>query len=169
MTLRRLSPADLAAFQAYRHDPDVGRWQGWQPQSDAQALAFLTEMATGPLFAPGQWTQLGIADDITNQLIGDIGIHISADGADAEFGFSLARAAQGRGLASAAVRAAMHKVFTETAVQRIQAQTDTRNTACLRLLERLGATRLAAIETEFRGEPCVEVRYELGRRATVPN
>lgn len=164
MTLRRLHPGDLAAFQAYRHDPEVGRWQGWQPQTDAQALAFLDEMATCPLFAPGTWTQLAIADDLTGQLIGDIGIHISADGAEAEFGFTLARAAQGRGLASAAVRAAMHLVFQETAVQRIQAQTDARNAACLRLLERLGASRLATIETEFRGEPCTEIRYELAGR-----
>ena len=47
--LRRLHPDDLAAFQAYRTDPAVGRWQGWTAQSDAQALAFLTEMAAIPL------------------------------------------------------------------------------------------------------------------------
>jgi hypothetical protein len=28
-TLRRLSTDDVAAFQAYRTDPEVGRWQGW--------------------------------------------------------------------------------------------------------------------------------------------
>lgn len=164
MTLRRLRPGDLADFQAYRHDPEVGRWQGWQPQGDAQALAFLTEMAACPLFAPGQWTQLGIADALTDQLIGDVGICISDDGQAAEFGFSLARAAQGRGLASAAVREAAALVFAQTAVQRIHAQTDRRNLACLRLLERLGAVKLAEIATEFRGEPCVEIRYELARR-----
>ena len=164
MTLRRLSPDDLAAFQAYRHDPEVGRWQGWQPQSDARALAFLNEMATGPMFAPGSWTQLGIADDLTGQLIGDLGVHVSDDGLEAEFGFSLARAAQGRGLASAAVREAVQWVFERTRVQRIHAQTDSRNLACLRLLERLGATRLATLATEFRGEPCVEFRYELACR-----
>lgn len=164
MTLRRLRPGDLAAFQAYRHDPEVGRWQGWQPQTDAQALAFLAEMATCPLFAPGQWTQLAIADDLTDQLIGDLGIHISDDATEAEFGFTLARAAQGRGLASAAVREALQRVFAETPVQRIHAQTDARNTACLRLLQRLGATHVARIEAEFRGEPCIEHRYELARR-----
>ena len=164
MTLRRLSPGDLAAFQAYRHDPEVGRWQGWQPQSDAQALAFLQAMSQGALFAPGTWTQLGIADGLTGQLIGDVGIYISDDAQEAEFGFSLARAAQGRGLASAAVREAMRWVFEQTPVQRIHAQTDSRNFACVRLLERLGATRLATIATEFRGEPCVEFRYELACR-----
>lgn len=164
MTLRRLSTDDLAAFQAYRHDPEVGRWQGWQPQSDAQALAFLNEMATGPMFAPGTWTQLAIADALTGQLIGDIGIYISDDAREAEFGFSLARAAQGRGLASAAVREAVQWVFEQTPVQCVHAQTDSRNLACIRLLERLGAARLATIETEFRGESCTEIRYELARR-----
>lgn len=164
MTLRRLRPADLADFQAYRQDPEVGRWQGWQPQTDTQALAFLEEMADGPLFQPGTWTQLGIADDLTGQLIGDLGIHLSADGREAEFGFSLARAAQRRGLASAAVREGLALVFEQTAVQHIHAQTDARNAACLRLLERLGGQHIATLATEFRGEPCTELRYLLASR-----
>lgn len=162
--LRRLAPSDLAAFQAYRQDAEVGRWQGWLPWPDAKALAFLQQMATVPLFTPGHWTQLGIAEAQTDLLLGDIGIHVSVDGREAEFGFSLARAAQGRGLASAAVRAAIAQVFANTAVERIHAQTDARNTACLRLLQRLGAPQVARIDTVFRGEACVELRHELARR-----
>lgn len=164
MKLRRLAPTDLAAFQACRHDPEVGRWQGWSPQTDAQALAFLQEMATVPLFQPGHWTQLGIADPATDALLGDIGIHISTDGREAELGFSLARPAQRRGIASEAVRAAIALLLAQTAVERIHAQTDARNTACIRLLERLGATLVERVTAEFRGEPCVEFRYELARR-----
>ena len=164
MRLRRLAASDLAAFQAYRNDPEVGRWQGWTPKPDSEALAFLNEMGTIPLLQPGQWTQLGIADDATNELLGDVGIHLSADGREAEFGFSLARTAQGRGIASAAVKAAVAMVFAQTTAERIHAQTDARNTACIRLLERLGATLLARFDAEFRGEPCVEFRYELARR-----
>lgn len=164
MKLRRLEPADLAEFQAYRNDPDVGRWQGWLPSTDAQALAFLNEMAAVPLFRPGQWTQLAIADEQTGQLLGDLGVYVSADGQEAEFGFTLARAAQGQGIASAAVCEAIALVFDQTPVARIHAQTDARNTACVRLLERLGAPLLQRIATEFRSEPCVELRYELARR-----
>lgn len=168
MLLRRLSATDLAAFQHYRHDPEVGRWQGWTPKTDADALAFLNEMAAIPLFAQGQWTQLGIADASTGALLGDIGIHISTDGRGAEFGFSLARAAQGRGIAAAAVGAAIAMVFEQTGAEHISAQTDARNTACVRLLQRLGATRVARIDTEFRGEPCEEWRYRLATRPTTP-
>lgn len=162
--LRRLAASDLAAFQAYRGDAEVGRWQGWTPKPDAEVLAFLQEMAAIPLFQPGQWTQLGIADETTGELLGDLGIHLGADGREAEFGFSLARAAQGRGLASAAVREAIALVFAQTAVQRIHAQTDARNTACIRLLERLGGTLVERIVAEFRSQPCVELRYELAWR-----
>lgn len=164
MTLRRLSPDDLAAFQAYRNDPEVGRWQGWTPKPEAEALAFLREMAAIPWFQPGLWTQLAIADADTDQLLGDLGVHIDADGREAEFGFSLAGSAQGRGIATAAVREAMALVLANTSVERIMAQTDARNTACMRLLERLGAAPVARVDTEFRGEPCVEWRYELVRR-----
>ncbi len=164
MNLRRLDATDLHAFQAYRSDPELGRWQGWTPKPDADALAFLNEMAAVPLFRPGEWTQLGIADGPAGPLRGDIGVYVSADGREAEFGFTLAHAAQGRGLASAAVCEAVALVFDQTAVQRIHAQTDARNTACIRLLERLGAPLIERIDTEFRGEPCVELRYELARR-----
>ena len=164
MKLRRLAPTDLAAFQAYRGDAEVGRWQGWTPQPDEQALAFLNEMATVPAFQPGQWTQLAIADDDGDRLLGDLGVHISADGREAEFGFTLARAAQGRGIATAAVRAAITLVLEQTAVELIHAQTDARNAACIRLLERLGASLVGRITAEFRGEACVEFRYELARR-----
>lgn len=164
MKLRRLAATDLAAFQAYRTDPEVGRWQGWTPKPDAQALAFLDEMAAIVGFQPGRWTQIGIADEATGDLLGDIGIHLSDDGREAEFGFSLARTAQGRGIATDAVRTAIALVFEQTPAQRIHAQTDARNTACIRLLERLGATLIERIDTEFRGEPCVEFRYELARR-----
>lgn len=134
------------------------------PQPDADALAFLNEMAAVPLFMPGEWTQLGIADEASDALLGDVGIFISADGREAELGFSLARAAQGRGIASAAVRAAIVWLMEQTSVERIHAQTDARNAACIRLLERLGAARVQRIDTEFRGERCVEFRYELACR-----
>jgi aminoglycoside 6'-N-acetyltransferase len=142
----------------------VGRWRGWTPWPDEQALAFLQEMASAPLLQPGRWSQLGIADPVSDALLGDVGLFVSADGRAAELGFSLAREAQGRGIASAAVRAAVQRLLADTPVRVIHAQTDARNLACLRLLERLGAPRVARVETEFRSQPLCRVRYELARR-----
>ena len=63
---------DLAAFQAYRLDPELGRYQGWSPMTTAEATNFLFEMAHVPLFSAGGWSQVGIAECSDPRLIGDL-------------------------------------------------------------------------------------------------
>ena len=165
--LRALREGDLVDFQAYRGDPAVQRWQGWQPEDDAAALAFLRDMAAATFGRPGRWHQLGIADRGSDRLIGDIGVQLHGQGGVlAELGFTLAPAAQGRGLATEAVAALITLLLRHTAVQRIVAVADTRNAASLRLLQRLGLRRFATLPGELRGEACLEhhfVRHRAGR------
>ncbi len=163
--LRRLRPSDLGAFQAYRGIPDLGRYQGWVPMPEAEALAFLVEMETRPLFQPGQWIQLGIADPHTDGLVGDIGLHLSGDCQTGEVGFTLAPSAQGRGIATAAVREAIQLLFTATPVVRILGVTDDRNPPCIRLLKRLGFECRETRNAVFRGEECTEQVFVLTRVA----
>lgn len=168
VVLRRLAVADLPAFQAYRHDPEVGRYQGWSPVSDETATTFLAEMSAIALLQPGEWCQIGIARPDDDRLIGDIGLFLAADGSYAEIGFSLSRDAQGRGLATMAVREAIALVFERTAAERVIGITDTRNEPSIRLLERVGMHRVATTEAMFRGEACLEHFYAVPRptRAT---
>ena len=161
--LRRLSGDDLREFQAYRQDAELGRYQGWSPMSDEDAAAFLGEMSTIALFSPGNWTQLAIADPRTRCLIGDIGIFLDPHGRHAEIGFTLARHAQGRGLATAAVAEAIRLVFAATGVARIIGITDARNTASIQLLERVGMRKAKTTQAVFRAEPCVEFEYVVQR------
>ena len=158
LTLRRLSPADLPEFQRYRGDAEVGRYQGWTAQSEAQALAFLTEMREAEAGVPGTWFQIGIALREGDRLIGDIGLcrRIADDGQiEAEIGYSLAASSQGRGLASEALQLLMPQL----GAARVIAVTDARNTASLGLLARLGGRCVASEVASFRGEACVEHRY----------
>ncbi len=185
IVLRRLDPAaDLAAFQAYRHDTELGRYQGWSAMDDAAATAFLAEMAAMPWAPPGAWMQFGIAlrnaragasdgpDDRGNPraewgrtpLIGDIGLHLDPAGREAEIGYTLAAAHQHHGLASEALRAALALVFATTPVERIVGITDARNRASCALLERIGMRHVATADAVFRGEPCVERTYVAARR-----
>lgn len=161
--LRRLAPGDLAAFQAYRSDPGLARFQGWTSTSDAEALAFLTAMQGAALFVPGTWVQVAIAGDDGQALAGDIGLCLSDDGCGVEIGFTLSRPAQGRGLATAAVGAAMALVFDCTAADRVVGITDARNHASIRVLERAGMTRAESLHVVFRGEPCLEFVYVRAR------
>lgn len=161
MTLRRLRPDDLVPLQAYRSDPEVGRYQGWEPMTDAEAAAMIAEMAAAPCPTLGGWVQIAIADTETDALLGDIGLHVSESGEGAELGITLAPHAQGRGLAEEAARALIAGLAADTAVRRLVGITDARNTPSARLLERLGMTFEAEEETTFRGEPCRERRYAL--------
>jgi len=163
VALRRLSGADLAAFQAYRTDAELGRYQGWSAMPDSQARAFLDEMNKAPLFRPGEWAQIAIAEPHTLALVGDIGLYLAEDSRHAEIGFTLARHAQRRGLATAAVREAIHLIFASTAVECIVGITDARNHASIALLERVGMRKVEEQTAEFRGEQCVEYVYALAR------
>ena len=161
--LRRLRRSDLGAFQAYRSIPGLGRYQGWSPMSEAEALAFLLEMEATALFRPGHWAQLGIADTSTDVLLGDIGLRLSEDSQTAKVGFTLAPSAQGSGVASAAVRAALQVLFTVTPVSLVLGITDARNTPSVRLLERLGFDCQETRKAVFRGEECMEQVFVLPR------
>lgn len=163
VVLRRLSTADLAHFQAYRQDEEVGRYQAWTSEPDHQALTFLEEMSSAPLFAPGKWIQLGIADRDSNRLIGDVGVCVDPGEGKAEIGFSLRAQSQGDGLGTEAITEAIGLLFEHTAVLQVVGITDARNIPSVRLLERAGMRRVATVNSVFRGEPCVEHVYAFSR------
>ena len=157
--LRRLRTQDLAAFQAYRQDPHVGLYQSWSPMSQSEALAFINEMAVANLFEPGVWAQLAIARAEDSSLVGDLGLLVAEDCEHAELGFTVSPAAQGQGYGSAAVAEAIRLLFEQTAVRQVVGITDARNIASVRLLERVGMSRVESRETVFKGEPCTEWVY----------
>lgn len=163
IALRRLTTVDLPAFQAYRCDAEVGRYQGWTPMADAAAIDFLAEMNRANLFQPGAWCQIGIADAGSHDLIGDVGLYLSDDAQHAEIGFTLRPQSQGQGLASATVRETLSFIFEQTKVSHVKGITDARNMPSICLLERIGMRRVETRSTVFRDEPCVEYVYAISR------
>ena len=157
--LRNLVPGDLAAFQAYRHDPAVARFQSWTAMTDAQAQAFLISMVDQQPLRAGHWTQIAIADPVTGALMGDMGLHLSEDGATVETGITLARAHQRQGHALAAMRLAIALVWAHPGTQTIRAWADRRNTASVALCHRVGFSHLG-IETN---DDVVEEAFVLHR------
>lgn len=163
IVLRRLALADLIDFQGYRQDPQVGRFQGWTPLPDAEASAFLGEMNEAVPFQPGRWFQIGVSDPDSNRLIGDIGLLVAVGQEHAEIGFTLSSGFQGRGLATEAVGVAIKLLFERTKVARVIDTTDARNLLSIRLLQRVGMTRVETVTAVFRGESCVEQVFSLSR------
>ncbi len=155
--LRRLHPSDLPRFWQTRNDPELARYQGWSKMTGAEARGFLQEMATAPLFTPGGWCQIAIADQSApNLLLGDIGLYLVPDGSEVEFGITLARDVQHRGHAIRALDAALDLIWRKSPAQTAVGIADYRNLPSIRLMQRTGFVPDTTFATEFRGRPCIE-------------
>ncbi|HET9144230.1 GNAT family N-acetyltransferase [Actinophytocola sp.] len=138
LVVRRFAAGDVAAFAAYRSDPEVSRYQSWDaPVSEVDAGRLVANFAAAEEAAPG-WFQYAV--ELAGELIGDVGIGLHDNGMQAEVGFTLARPYQGQGYATEAVRCVLDRVF-DAGVHRVSADCDARNTASAKLLERLGFRR----------------------------
>jgi RimJ/RimL family protein N-acetyltransferase len=142
LTIRRLRHTDFADIRAIYSDPEVARYQDWEPMSDDQVQALLDGQGclipgdTGvPLILP-------VVLNTEERVIGDVVLTITdAEHRQAEVGFCFHPAYQGRGFATRAVRAVVGYAFSQIDVHRVFATTDVRNQRSWRLLERVGMRR----------------------------
>jgi RimJ/RimL family protein N-acetyltransferase len=140
LILRRFRRSDIAAFTAYRTNPAVARFQGWDvPYSTRQAGRFVREMEAANPDTPGAWFQFAVAKRPDGPLIGDCGAGVRADDArQVEIGFTLAPEHQGSGYATEAVRRLLDYWFVDRGKHRVYASCDARNAASAGVLRRSG-------------------------------
>jgi RimJ/RimL family protein N-acetyltransferase len=142
LILRRFEDSDLTPFVAYRKDPEVARYQSWDPCDEQEAKAIIREMGAARVGVPGEWFGFAIESKETGTLIGDCALRIDEhEPYRAEVGFTLAREYQGRGFASEAVAHVLDYAFGTLGLHRIIAIADCRNAPSVALLERLGMRR----------------------------
>lgn len=141
--LRRFAKTDLATFVAYRSDPDVARYQGWEaPYPRSKGERMIRELLREHPDMPGQWFQFAMELRATGEMIGDCGAATDAEDArQAEIGFTLRREFQGHGYATEAAKALLGYLFEQRAKHRVFARCDARNTGSIAVLERLGMRR----------------------------
>ncbi len=139
LIMRDLRDGDAQMMFAYRSDPEIMRYQGWEPESFDDVRAFIASLALDEPYAPGSWRQLAITLRDTGQQIGDCGIHIPGDKPEqAEFGITLAPAYQRRGYAFEALTALLRLAFDTLGKHRAFASIDPRNAPSIALFERAG-------------------------------
>lgn len=144
LILRRLEPSDADAVYAYRVDPEISRFQTWEPASAEEITAFIVRMHGMELLTPGEWFQIGIVRRDTGELVGDCGIHARADERrQVELGITLAPSFQRQGMAFEAFCALLEFLFTRTETHRVFCSVDPRNRSCLSLLQKVGMRREA--------------------------
>ena len=167
MLLRAHEHADLDDILEYHSDPEVVRYLPWPVRDRAMAAEALgPRLRQGRVDTEGEWLvlamQLAGPDRSGGPVVGEVVLKCAnVEKGEAELGYAMHAAHQGRGLAFEAASAMVHLATTEFGVTRLTAELDARNAASSRLLERLGFTLVRSYESEFKGELAPGLEYEL--------
>jgi RimJ/RimL family protein N-acetyltransferase len=168
LLLRHFRDTDLDEFLAYRSDPRVAKYQGWDiPYERERGLAFLEEMKNTQPGTPGKWFQAAIEILSSKSLLGDCAFHVMAnDQRQAYIGITLAHSYWGKGYAEEASRRLLDFLFYELNLHRVVAECDVKNVASFTLLNRLGFRREAHLVENiwFKGAWGSEFHYALLER-----
>lgn len=167
LLIRSLRPADQAAFHHYRSNPDVTRYQSFEPMTLAEAAAFIEQQQNKVFGVPGQWVQYGIERQDTGQLIGDCALHLHEDDPRiGEIGITLSHLAQGQGYARETMLALLNFLFVSQQIHRVVETTDAENTASIKLLQSTGFRQESHFVENifFKGKWGSEFQYAMLRR-----
>jgi RimJ/RimL family protein N-acetyltransferase len=136
--LRPFTPADQVPIHAVYADPDVMRYVGHGAhRTMAETVSALRTY--GDVLERRGYSFLAVTEREGGALIGDGGLHpLGGVGPDVELGYTLARAAWGKGYATELGQALVEYAFTVLRVPRVVAQVEPANTASRRVLEKLG-------------------------------
>jgi len=141
---RGFTSDDVDVFVGYRADPDVARYQSWSDYTREQGEALVASMQGLEPGVPGEWLQIALEPATGGPIVGDLALHVDADEPrQAEVGFTLAPAEQGRGYGTEALTGLLDWAFPTLGLHRVVAVTDARNGPAAALLERLGFRREA--------------------------
>ncbi len=145
LTLRAFEPEDAPAFAAYRNLPEVAALQTWESYSLENAQHLIQTMQTLGKPTDFQWYQIAVT--LEEKLIGDLAFKLK--GQQAEIGYSFNPAFQNQGYATESLGALLEYAFGTLGLHRIHATTDPRNTASIRLLEKLGFRKEGHLKENF--------------------
>jgi RimJ/RimL family protein N-acetyltransferase len=160
LVLRRSRPEDAGPISAYRSDPNVNRYQGWDRTDPEGIRAEIMEMESRAPGGGGGWVQFTVEERDGGRLVGDVGISaVDGEPGVAKIGYTIAPAFQGRGYATEAVRALVEYAFETLGAERVRAFAAAENVPSLRVAENVG---LRLVERHDRHGGQV-VRYELAR------
>jgi RimJ/RimL family protein N-acetyltransferase len=169
LVLRRSRPEDAEAISAYRSDPEVHRYQGWD-RTDAEGVrAEIVEMNGRAPGEPGGWIQFSVEDRETNGLVGDIGLSLADGEPDViKIGYTMSPSFQGRGYATEAVGALIGYAFDTLGADIVRAYASAENIASIRVAEKVGMQLMERYERQHGDEMWSGVRFEMRRDDRLP-
>ncbi|MGN6532968.1 MAG: GNAT family N-acetyltransferase [Ginsengibacter sp.] len=167
LEIRNLKMDDLTDFHAYRSNPEVTKYQGFDVFSLEDAERFIEENGQKKFGVPGEWMQYGIAEIATHKLIGDCAVRLDKyDPRLGEIGITISPFEQRKGFASETLLAILNFLFSRKGFHRVTETVDAENEASIKLLERTGFRKEGHFVENifFKGKWGSEYQYAMLRR-----
>src|SRR5438093_422177 len=129
LVLRRSVPDDAETIAAYRSDPEVGRYQGWE-RTDGEAIrSEIEDMTSRAPGDPGGWVQFSVEERQGGRFVGDVGLApVDEEPAAVKIGYTIAPEFQGKGYGAEAVRALIAYAFGTLGADVVRAYASAANT-----------------------------------------
>ncbi|MBZ0056428.1 MULTISPECIES: GNAT family N-acetyltransferase [unclassified Leclercia] len=142
LTLSPFEPSDWPFFRALREAPEIMRYMAAIAPETETRRQFAARLTTPHTFV------IRAHDDATP--LGDIGLQISSRyREEADIGYTVIPAAQGRGIASEALRAVCEYAFIQVGVKAVNAYVLGENGGSVRVLEKAGFVRTQVLEQAY--------------------
>lgn len=141
LVLREVADQDVEAVFAMESDPVAMRYWSRPPMQDLSEARAAVERARG-FFRSRAALRWSIARPGDDRMLGHVSLFdFSEQNGRAEIGYGLAREHWGQGFMHEALTAVIDYAFGPLGLRRLEADTDPRNQASVRALERLGFAR----------------------------
>lgn len=155
LVLRPFTAGDADDVHRFQSDPEVLPYIPWPLRTREQTVEWLAQVAGAGVRQPGDHGIWAVERRTDGRVVGSVNLSwTSSEHQQAEFGYVLARDAQGAGYASEASAALLDAAFPALDLHRICARVDARNEPSLRMLRRLGLRQEAHLVgcERFKGE-----------------
>jgi RimJ/RimL family protein N-acetyltransferase len=144
LILREFNEDDWQDLHAIESDPEVARYQSFEPRTPAEAMAYVKQTMATARKEPRRTYDLAVVERASGSLVGRCGLSVTnADLRDADVWYTLHRSFWGRGYMPEALRCLVDFGFKKLRLHRIWADCDPFNRASYRVLEKIGMRREA--------------------------
>ncbi|PZT52251.1 GNAT family N-acetyltransferase [Paenibacillus silvae] len=140
LLIREIVESDWQSIHTYTSMPEVTAHTAWGPNTEEDTQAYVQDVIRMQQAEPREAYELAIVLKKESLLIGGAGLHL-VEQSNAEIGYVLHPAYQGKGYVTEACRALLHFGFRQLGMHRIYAKCRPENPASERVMLRLGMQR----------------------------
>lgn len=164
LLIRNLQSSDIEDFLFYRSNPEVTKYQTFEPMDLEGAKSFIESQKDKTFGKLGEWVQYALENKNTKKIIGDCAIKLDLhDSRIAEVGITISHLEQNKGYAKEAFSAVLNFLFSIKDFHRVVEIVDAENEASIKLLESLGFKKegLFVENIFFKGKWGSEFQYAM--------